>query len=162
MNQIIREAKILIVDDNAENIAVIEQMLRKAGYASIESTPDSRQAISAVERIRPDMLVLDLFMPAPDGFAILDQLTLSPTRDKLMAILVLTGDAAPATKVKALSMGARDFLTKPVDRVDLLLRTRTLLEWVMPGRMLRRRRPGGSRPNATEETRMASPIWWIG
>jgi putative two-component system response regulator len=129
MNQIIRKSRILIVDDNAENVAVIEQMLRKAGYQEIECTTDSRQAVSAVERLQPDMLILDLFMPAPDGFAVLDQLTLSPTRDKLMAILVLTGDAAPASKVKALSMGARDFLTKPVDRVDVLLRTRTLLEW---------------------------------
>lgn len=129
MNPVIREAKILIVDDNAENVAVIEQMLRKVGYHSIHSTVDSRQAMSLVNSLTPDMLILDLLMPFPDGFSILDQLTLSPTRDKLMAILILTGDATPGTRVKALSMGARDFLTKPVDRVDLLTRTRTLLEW---------------------------------
>jgi putative two-component system response regulator len=129
MNPIIREAKILIVDDNAENIAVIEQMLRKAGYLRIYSTGDSRQTMSQVESVRPDMLILDLLMPPPDGFAILDELTLSASRDKLMAILVLTGNAGAAAKVKALSMGARDFLTKPVDRVDLLIRTRALLEW---------------------------------
>jgi len=129
MNSIIREAKILIVDDNEENIAVIEQMLRRAGYHRIYSTVDSRQTMSQVESVGPDMLILDLLMPPPDGFAILDELTLSARRDKLMAILVLTCDAAAATKVKALSMGARDFLTKPVDRMDLLIRTRALLEW---------------------------------
>jgi len=129
MNSIIREAKILIVDDNAENIALIEQILRKAGYRSVHSTVDSRQTMAEVEKILPDMLILDLYMPPPDGFTILDQLTLSAQRDKLMAILVLTADAAAAPKVKALSMGARDFLAKPVDRVDLLIRTRALLEW---------------------------------
>ena len=129
MNTVIREAKILVVDDNAENIAVIEQILRKAGYHSIYSTADSREAASLIASLTPDMLILDLFMPAPDGFAILDELTLSPKRDKLLAILVLTGDTTQGARVKALSMGARDFLTKPVDRVELLVRTRTLLEW---------------------------------
>lgn len=129
MNQIIREAKVLIVDDNEENVAVVEQALRKAGYSFLHSTTDSRRAMSMVASLRPDLLILDLRMPAPDGFAILDQLTLSPNRDKLMAILVLTGDVAPGSKLKALSMGAKDFLTKPVDHVDLLIRMRTLLEW---------------------------------
>ena len=100
MNSIIREAKILIVDDNEENIAVIEQMLRRAGYHRIYSTVDSRQTMSQVESVGPDMLILDLLMPPPDGFAILDELTLSARRDKLMAILVLTCDAAAATKVR--------------------------------------------------------------
>jgi putative two-component system response regulator len=118
-----------VVDDNEENVLLVEQMLRKSGYHTIHSTTDSREAVSRVESLKPDLLILDLLMPPPDGFEILDKLTLSPTRDKLMAILVLTGDVGPGTKVKALSMGAKEILNKPVEKVDLLMRVRTLLDW---------------------------------
>ena len=129
MNQLIREAKILIVDDNEESVAAIEQMLRKAGYRALYSSTDSRQTMSLVTSLAPDMLILDLRMPPPDGLAILDQLALSATQDKWLATLALTGDAPAGSRIKALSLGARDFLSKPVDRIDLLTRTRTLLEW---------------------------------
>lgn len=129
MNQIIHDAKILTVDDNEEHVATIEQILRRAGYRWVQSTADSRQALTLVDATAPDMLILGLQMPAPDGFAILDQLALKTIRDPWMAILVLTKDAAPSAKLKALSMGASDFLSKPIDRVDLLARTRTLLAW---------------------------------
>jgi len=129
MNQLIREAKILIIDDNEESVAVIEQMLRKTGYRALYSSTDSRQTMSLVANVAPDMLVLDLVMPPPDGLAILDQLALSTNQDKWLAILALTGDAPAGARIKALSMGARDFLSKPVDRIDLLTRTRSLLEW---------------------------------
>lgn len=129
MGQTIRDATILVVDDNEENVLLVERMLRKAGYQTIHSTTDSREAVSRVDSLKPDMLILDLLMPPPDGFEILDKLTLSPTRDKLMAILVLTGEVGPGTKIKALSMGAKEILNKPVEKVELLMRVRTLLDW---------------------------------
>src|SRR5450755_1229132 len=97
------DAKILLVDDSENNIVVLEHMLGKAGYSCLHSTTDSREVVGMVSRLRPDLLILDLMMPPPDGFAILDELTTRPDRDKLMPILVLTGDVMPSTKVKALS-----------------------------------------------------------
>ena len=128
MNQSILEAKILIVDDNEDNVSLLEQMLRGAGYSALHSTTDSRQAVSMVEALSPDVLILDLLMPPPDGFAVLDQLVVSPKRDKLMPVLVLTSDVVPSTRVRAYGKGAKEFLNEPVDRVELLIRIRTLLD----------------------------------
>jgi len=76
----------------------------------------------------PDLLILDLMMPDPDGYAILDRLALRPGRDPHLPILILTGDSTPLTRLKALSLNAKDFLIKPVDSVDLSLRVHNLIE----------------------------------
>jgi putative two-component system response regulator len=124
----IREAKILIVDDHEDGVALLQQMLQKAGYANVFATTDSRETVGMCEEIAADLLILDLNMPPPSGYDILDQLALRPGRDVSLPILVLTADITPMAKLKALSLGAKDFLTKPVEQVDLLLRVRNLLE----------------------------------
>lgn len=124
----IREAKIVLVDDHEDGVALLEQILRKAGYAHVFATTDSRETVRMCEEISPDLLVLDLNMPPPSGYDILDQLALRPGKENRMPILVLTADITPMAKLKALSLGARDFLTKPVEQVDLLLRVRNVLE----------------------------------
>jgi putative two-component system response regulator len=124
----IREAKILLVDDQEDGVALLTQILQKAGYTHVFSTTDSRETIRMCEEINADLLILDLNMPPPSGYDILDRLALRPNRTKGMPILVLTADITPISKLKALSLGARDFLTKPVEHVDLLLRVRNVLE----------------------------------
>jgi putative two-component system response regulator len=123
-----REAKILLVDDHEDGVALLQQMLQKAGYPNVFATTDSRETVGMCEEIAADLLILDLNMPPPSGYDILDQLALRPGKENDLPILVLTADITPMAKLKALSMGAKDFLTKPVERVDLLLRVRNLLE----------------------------------
>jgi len=124
----IREAKLLLVDDHEDGVAVLQQMLHKAGYTNVFATTDSRETVGMCQEIAADLLILDLNMPPPSGYDILDQLALRPGKQNRLPILVLTADITPMAKLKALSLGAKDFLTKPVEQVDLLLRVRNLLE----------------------------------
>ena len=125
---LIRQAKILLVDDQEDGVALLQQMLQRAGYANVIATTDSRQTLPLYREVSPDLLILDLHMPPPSGYEILDQLAVRPNKDTFFPILVLTADIMPIAKLKALSLGAKDFLTKPVEHVDLLLRVRNLLE----------------------------------
>jgi len=124
----IKDAKILLVDDHEDGVALLQQMLNKAGYANVFATTDSRETVGKCEEMVADLLILDLNMPPPSGYDILDQLALRPRIENRLPILVLTADITPMAKLKALSLGAKDFLTKPVEQVDLLLRVRNLLE----------------------------------
>ena len=124
----IREASILVVDDQEDGVELLRRLLQKAGYTRIHATTDSRKVMAMYEEVAPDLMILDLHMPAPSGWDILNQLAFRPQEEVYLPILVLTADATPITRVKALSMGAKDFLTKPVDHVDLLLCTRNLIE----------------------------------
>jgi putative two-component system response regulator len=129
LKTIVYTAKILMVDDEENNLIVAERFLRQAGYTDIHATTDSRMVLPLFERISPDILFLDLKMPAPDGYELLEQMArLRPVDGEYIPVLVLTADITPGTKLKTLAMGANDFLTKPFERGDLLLRTRNLLE----------------------------------
>ena len=125
----IYDAGILIVDDHEETVITIEYALRKGGYRSVHHTLDSRETFSMFPKIRPDLLILGLFMPSPDGIGILDQLALQATPDPYLPVLVAAGEVAAAAKIKALSKGARGILRKPVDPVELLTQVRNLIEW---------------------------------
>jgi DNA-binding response OmpR family regulator len=129
LKTIVHTAKILMVDDEENNLIVAERFLRQAGYTDIHATADSNMTIPLYERLSPDIVFLDLKMPEPDGFTLLERLAdLRPQEGEYVPVLVLTADISPGTKLKALAMGANDFLTKPFERGDLLLRTRNLLE----------------------------------
>ena len=121
-------ARIMVVDDEAVNVELIEQILAQVGYDQVMSTTDSAQALSIREQFSPDLIILDLHMPAPDGFAILEQMREDGREEDLCPVLVLTADASAAVKRRALRLGASDFLTKPLDAVELLLRIRHLVE----------------------------------
>ena len=125
----INTAKILIVDDEENNIVVLERLLRQAGYSDIHCTTDSRKTMALYDQLSPDRVFLDLHMPEPNGFDLLEQLSSRRPEDGLYApVLVLTADITPGAKLKALGLGANDFLTKPIERCELLLRTRNLLK----------------------------------
>ncbi|OGW67195.1 MAG: hypothetical protein A3H49_05425, partial [Nitrospirae bacterium RIFCSPLOWO2_02_FULL_62_14] len=110
---ILRALKILIVDDEEANVQLLEQLLRREGYARITSTTDPRQALPIFQKVQPDLLLLDLMMPHLDGYAVMKQLKPRIPPGGFLPILVITADVSPPTKHRALADGATDFLTKP-------------------------------------------------
>jgi putative two-component system response regulator len=121
------KARILVVDDEPANVLLIERLLERWGYESITSTTDSTQVLPLVEQERPHLLLLDLSMPPPDGFEVMKQLAERYAAGQRFPVLVLTADASAATRERALSSGANDFLTKPFDRTEVRLRVQNLL-----------------------------------
>jgi len=121
-------ARILIVDDQEANVRLLEKILKRAGYVNLISLQDSREVLASFIEHQPDLILLDLNMPNIDGFEVMKQLGSHIPEGEFVPILVLTADILPAAKQTALSMGAKDFLTKPFDTVEVLLRIHNLLE----------------------------------
>jgi magnesium transporter len=121
----ILNANILIVDDQSANVILLEQMLRGAGYASVTGTLDSHQVFELHKNNRYDLILLDLQMPDLDGFQVMEGLKTIETEGYL-PVLVLT--AQPAHKLRALQAGARDFVSKPFDLAEVLMRVHNMLE----------------------------------
>ena len=119
--------KILVIDDEPLNIALLEDMLAGAGYTRVQSLNDSRLALQTCETWTPDLVLLDLMMPYVDGLAILESVR-SGMREIFLPIIVLTADANEETKRRALRAGATDFLLKPFDELEVLLRINNMLE----------------------------------
>jgi putative two-component system response regulator len=124
----VQNAKLLIVDDEPANVAMLTDILREEGYHQLRSTLDPRAVLSLYNDFSPDLILLDLMMPYMDGIAVMDQLAEVSEGSIPIPILILTADATPRTKRHALARGAKDFLTKPFDLVELLLRIENLLE----------------------------------
>jgi len=121
----ILRGKILIVDDQAANVALLEQMLRGAGYVSVASTTDPGQVSELHLLNRYDLILLDLHMPGMDGFQVMENLK-QVEAGGYLPVLVVT--AQPEHKLRALRAGARDFVSKPFDLAEVLIRVRNLLE----------------------------------
>jgi putative two-component system response regulator len=121
-------ANILIVDDEPGNVLLLEQILRGEGYVNLRSTTDSRDVFPLFVEAEPDLILLDLMMPELSGFEVMERLEYLVPEETFLPILVLTADATPEAKSKALSGGATDFLTKPFDQSEVVLRIRNLLE----------------------------------
>lgn len=121
-------ARILIIDDQEADILLLERMLEQAGYTEVTGITDPRLALSAFLETQPDLVLLDLIMPEVDGFTVLSRLRARIPRGDYVPILVLTADEAPEARRRALAEGAKDFLTKPFDRGEVLLRIGNLLE----------------------------------
>jgi CheY-like chemotaxis protein len=119
--------KILIIDDEPANVALLEEMLSDAGYTRFKSITDSRSALETCGVFDPDLILLDLMMPHIDGFAILESLRANPS-DIFLPVIVLTADINEETKRRALSVGATEFLIKPFDQLEALLRIANALE----------------------------------
>jgi len=124
----IKDAKFLIVDDELANVRILERMLQGWGCLHVRSTTNSREALPLFSEFQPDLVLLDLMMPEPDGFAVMQQLRPLIADGDYLPVLVLTADTTVPTKHKALSVGATDFLTKPFDMVELSLRISNLVE----------------------------------
>jgi putative two-component system response regulator len=123
----LKNAKILIVDDELLSVQMLELLMRKAGYSEIISTTDPTQAASLYSRHYPDLVLLDLNMPEMDGFEVLKALSRMERRSYL-PVMVLTAETDDETRLKALDLGARDFLAKPYSHVEALLRIKNMLE----------------------------------
>jgi PAS domain S-box-containing protein len=121
----ILKASILIVDDQAANVSLLEKMLRGAGYVSIESTTDPNKVCELHRKNRYDLILLDLQMPGLDGFQVMEGLKAIETGGYL-SVLVIT--AQPDHKLRALKAGAKDFISKPFDFAEVLMRVHNLLE----------------------------------
>jgi signal transduction histidine kinase/CheY-like chemotaxis protein len=124
----VQDASILIIDDEEMNIELMNAYLADDGYEHLTSTRDPRQALTLFQTVRPDLVLLDLHMPHLNGFAVLEQITAAIPEDDYLPIVVLTADANPEAKQRALAGGVHDFLTKPLDPVEVQLRIRNLLE----------------------------------
>lgn len=123
-------APILVVDDEPANLRLLERILDRAGYSAVYPTADPRQVVELCAKVSPDLILLDLQMPHLDGFQVMEQLRELYASDGSdpPPILVLTADARAETRHKALGAGAKDFLTKPFDHTETLLRIGNLLE----------------------------------
>lgn len=122
------EARILIVDDDLPMLMFLSGLLERVGYVHISSTSDPRTVEELFERHRPDLLILDLHMPYLDGFGVMQRLRQHIGAEDYFPILVLTASDSPDAKRRALFGGAKDFLPKPFDPLELLLRVHNLLE----------------------------------
>ncbi len=121
----ILNARLLIVDDQEANITLLEQMLDEAGYNCVTSTMNPKE-VSALHRSNNyDLILLDLQMPGMDGFQVMEELKENET-DSYLPVLVIT--AQPGHKLRALQAGARDFVSKPFDLVEVKMRIRNMLE----------------------------------
>jgi putative two-component system response regulator len=123
----IRSAHILIVDDQEANIRVLERLLDVSGFTNVVSTTLSSRVVTICLEDEPDIVLLDLQMPAPDGFEILTMLGPWLRGSTRLPVLVLTADTNAETKRRALELGASDFLSKPFDLSEVVLRVRNLL-----------------------------------
>lgn len=122
-----KKAKILIVDDQEQNVILLEAMLRQEGYTNLASTTESSRVAALCWGTNFDLLLLDLHMPDPDGFEVMRML--APwIENRWIPILVITADATPEVRDRALAVGAKDFVTKPFQRTEVLLRIKNLLE----------------------------------
>jgi DNA-binding response OmpR family regulator/anti-sigma regulatory factor (Ser/Thr protein kinase) len=127
-DEFIRNARILIVDDQEINVHLLETVLRQAGHTALECLTDPRQVLPRVTADSPDLILLDLMMPHLDGFMVMQQLAEAVPDGCRPPVLVLTADLSPEAKQRALRSGAGDFVLKPFDTTELLLRMRNLLE----------------------------------
>jgi two-component system, sensor histidine kinase and response regulator len=123
----LKNANILIVDDQEANIAVLTGFLQMQGYTNIYPTIDPRLVADLIFSFKPDLILLDLSMPFMTGFELLKQIKSLISAELFLPILVLTADISFESKKKALTDGAHDFLTKPFDLVEVGLRIRNLL-----------------------------------
>lgn len=123
----LKNSRILIVDDQQDNIDVLNDFLEIQGYSTIESTTDPRKVAGLFVEFNPDIILLDLSMPYMTGFEVMEQLKTLVDASTYLPILVLTADVAVETKRKALQSGACDFLTKPFDLIELQARVNTHL-----------------------------------
>ncbi len=125
---LIAAAKILIIDDELSNVRLLERILKRANCHHLISTTDSREALASFRQHEPDLVLTDWMMPHFNGLAVLEQLRDHHGSDDYLPIVVLTADITSETKRRALAAGATDFLTKPFDQLEVLLRIGNLLQ----------------------------------
>ena len=121
-------ARVLIVDDAPPNVILLERMLENWGYTNVHGTTVSSEVPGICADTPPDLILLDLQMPKPDGFELMEILRPLTDGPPQIPVLILTADVTQATRQRALEAGARDFLSKPFDPIEVRLRISNLLE----------------------------------
>jgi len=121
----ILDARILIVDDQESNVSLLEELLSQAGHTHVTSTMAPQEVCALHRKNRYDLILLDLQMPGMDGFQVLEALKTNEA-DGYVPVIVLT--AQPGHKVRALQAGAKDFISKPFDLVEVETRIHNMLE----------------------------------
>ena len=131
------DARILVIDDEPANLALVEAVLRREGYRHFEALSEPRLAADRHLAFQPDLVLLDLMMPSIDGYALLDSLGRLTGADDLVPVMVLTADTSIEAKRRALALGARDIVTKPFDVFEVALRVANLIELRMMFKQLK-------------------------
>ncbi len=121
------DARILIVDDEPASIRSLTHLLNAAGYVHVRSTSDPTEVHSLYRERDPDLVLLDLQMPGLDGIGVLEQLRAEAPAHAYLPVLVITGDGSRDARHRALAAGAKDFLTKPFELEEILLRIGNVL-----------------------------------
>lgn len=124
----LKEAHILMVDDDVASTCLMTNFLNRIGYSRLESINDSTRTFEMIETFMPDLILLDLAMPRINGFQVLEGLRANRQTEDQIPVLVLTGDATAGNKRRALVAGATDLLAKPFDPSEVSMRIRNLLQ----------------------------------
>jgi signal transduction histidine kinase len=122
----VEKSRVVVVDDNVPSLQLVQALLDRAGLHSVQAVTDARELLASYEQLAPDLILLDLHMPGVDGYTVLAELRRRATAADL-PVLVLTADTTREATHRALQLGANDFLTKPLDAAELILRVRNLL-----------------------------------
>ena len=123
-----KDASILLIDDNEVNLTLLGRVLELLGVDDIRVVNDSLQAEAVFAERRPDLVLLDLHMPHLDGFGVMEQFQAQIDGDDFIPILVVTADSSNEARERALAAGAKDFVTKPINIAEVVLRVANLLE----------------------------------
>ncbi len=127
MNETLKDANILMVDDDVGGTCLLANFLGRIGYTNLKALNNSTHVFEVIENFKPDLLILDLAMPGLSGFEILDVLRRDRQTEEQMPVLVLTGDSSAKNKRRALAAGATDLLAKPFDPSEVSMRILNLL-----------------------------------
>ncbi len=127
MTRAVTDARVLVVDDQPSNVLLLRRILEREGFTHVRTTTDAREAVPLFAAYDPDILLLDLHMPYVNGFEVMRRIGEELGDDAYVPTVVLTADAGNDARDVALSTGAHDFLTKPFDPKEVVLRIRNLL-----------------------------------
>lgn len=123
-----KDASVLVIDDHEANVMLLTRILETLGVSEVHGVTDPRDAVDTFDRVRPDLVLLDLHMPHLDGFGVINALGQRITGDDFVPVVMLTADSSHEARERALSIGAKDFITKPLSPSEVMLRVANLLE----------------------------------
>jgi PleD family two-component response regulator len=121
------DARVLVVDDQADNALLLRRLLQRHGLDDVTTVTDPRVVMTGLSDLDPDLVLLDLQMPYVDGHQVLSHLR-QWSGATYLPVIVLTADVSPEALRRAMDGGATDFLTKPFNATEILIRVRNLLE----------------------------------
>ncbi|KPL49860.1 transcriptional regulator [Xanthomonas axonopodis] len=130
-------SRILIVDDEPANVRLLEDLLQREGFQQVIATTDPLRVMGLVSACAPDLILLDLKMPGLDGYALLEQLARLSDPGQFLPVIVLTAAPSRSARHRALGLGVKDFLTKPLDTFEVALRVWNVAETTVLFKRLR-------------------------